>query len=477
MIHVIGIRIVNADIYDHLSTAGLFLHRPSDKFSTKTTVLYKDGQFLDLDQSIPHAPVIYLKRKDKDVFEDLINKTVGCLGKENIFGASKRLADAVLKLHIGYRSAKIKKTIYEIISDHSEINVTIYIGIPFMRVVMSDNIEPFMTRWRIGRFSSGMAVESAYQKECFSNKLDTMPLDANISEDSYFIIRKDPSKHRLLNSAADQLLETKIKDYYLDMITNPMVESFRECLSTDQSLPGALGASIFDLDTLFSLDRLQISTSFENFGKRSFILLDNCADFLPDNMEILEARYSKVQRLLDGKPLNSNMSIDKSIIIYTNFLNKAQLSERHGRISDSFLLAIMAVEIILGTDDNPQKQDQPTKLTTSRAALIYAMRYKIEYKEAKKRMDGLYNARSRYVHQGREITVEKLQVVWEFTECILESLLQVRSNFDSFDNEFLSNYWYPRLDHLISGAKIGQRSSDETYAELGLHFPTSYLDS
>jgi hypothetical protein len=92
-------------------------------------------------------------------------------------------------------------------------------------------------------------------------------------------------------------------------------------------------------------------------------------------------------------------------------------------------------------------------------------------------MDGLYNARSRYVHQGREITVEKLQVVWEFTECILESLLQVRSNFDSFDNEFLSNYWYPRLDHLISGAKIGQRSSDETYAELGLHFPTSYLDS
>lgn len=450
------------DIHNDRSTCDFYLHKPSDKFKQKLMVFYNEGQFCNLESEISSAAKtsIFLYKKDKENFSNLLNKTLACLNKENIFGASKNLAEAVLALNIGFRVTGKQISIYEMIAEHTEVSTTMYIGLPFLPIIMSEQNEIFLESWRVGRFSTGAAVLIAHKKEGFTAP-PAKTEDGHFSNMSdAFLLRKDKVNYRMIRSASDPSLDEKLRGYYMDMLVYPIAEKFKSDLNSDQLLPGALGASIFDVQKLFQVNELRIDVSFQKFGNRSNVLMSHSSDWLSDDMKVLESTYVKVRDLLLDKPLDHDSLVDKAILLYGNFVNKAQLSERQGRTSESFLLGITAIEIILGGPAACRK----------RAALIYGAKYKTEYREAEIEMGKLYDSRSRYVHNGKEIIPEKLKLLFNFTEAIMISLLYMRQLCDISEKDFLTKYWYPRLDHVIASTNIGEKVNDKLIAECGLHF-------
>jgi hypothetical protein len=440
-----------------------FLVRPGEE-RRKQMLRFQHGQFTEIEGAPEGAgalPAIYLRRIYKEDFSSLLRETEIELRKNQIFGASSMLAESALILNIAYRQTDTPISLENMLGMVQEVDTTTFIGIPAMAVIMSGQDESLLLGFRVGRFMvGGHALYQHYKlfeqsaKETQNSGKQDVPIAGSW-------IMRDPISCRVLAAAFDKSLVSEVRELHLGQLAGCLAEAFKSEFALDQSIPVALGAPAFDTNTLFSLNHLRIDVTFGTQGSSSQILLNHGSQTIPANIGELGLKNGVLAELQGDKPLGAFPDVDRMLGTFSRFLLKAKAHEIGSRSSDAFIHCVFALDLALGG-----KQDS-TKNTTRRAAAIYSAATGVRFKDAEKELRAIFDARSKYVHEGTEISNEKFLLLLEICSFIAECLLRARASTGAEGPKFITEHWYPRLDLLVAAMIAGVQLSREHFLECG----------
>ena len=91
---------------------------------------------------------------------------------------------------------------------------------------------------------------------------------------------------------------------------------------------------------------------------------------------------------------------------------------------------------------------------------------------AEKELRSIVDARSKYVHEGAEISVEKISLLLQICSLIAECLLRARASTNASSEKFITEHWYPRLDLLVAAMIAGVELTSEHFRECGVREPS-----
>jgi hypothetical protein len=340
-----------------------------------------------------------------------------------------------------------------------------FIGIPSMAVVMSGETEPFLLGIRVGRLMKG--GNANYQNQMLFEKSTAErkdPGEPDLPHAGAWILR-EPIACRVLSAAFDKSLASDVRDHHLSHLALYLANTFKSDLAHDQTIPVALGAPVFETDALFQLDHLRIDVAFGEHGCTSQILMNTGAQTIPANIAEIELKNQVLNEFLRDKPLGSCPDVDRMLGTFSRFLMKAKAHETGSRTSDAFIHCVFALDLALGG-----KQDN-TRNTTRRAAAIYVGASGVPFKSAEKELRALFDARSKYVHEGTEISEQKFSFLLEICSSVAECLLRTRFSSGAMSERFITEHWYPRLDLLVAAMIASAELSSEHFRECGVKVP------
>ncbi len=90
-------------------------------------------------------------------------------------------------------------------------------------------------------------------------------------------------------------------------------------------------------------------------------------------------------------------------------------------------------------------------------------------------MKDIFNARSKYVHRGEEISDEKFSLLLKICSLIAECLLRSRVSNEARSEKFITESWHPRLDLLVAAMNAGVELSSEHFLECGVIAPSAVV--
>jgi hypothetical protein len=128
-----------------------------------------------------------------------------------------------------------------------------------------------------------------------------------------------------------------------------------------------------------------------------------------------------------------------------------------GQVSEALLHFIMAVESVLSS------RQQTTDAVTNRSAAVGMLLAGGDYVVLLKNAAKLYDARSRYVHQGEHVSDELLEPARELVGQVAQVLLALArvGNLSQQD-------WLKKLDHCAAAFNAGERVDASVRQTMGL---------
>jgi hypothetical protein len=276
---------------------------------------------------------------------------------------------------------------------------------------------------------------------------------------------REPIACRVLSAAFDKSLASDVRDHHLGQVGINLAKTFQSEFSLDQSLPAALGAPAFDTHALFMLDHFQIAVAFGKHGSTSQIVMNHGVGLIPNNIDEIGSKNKVLNDLLKDKPFGACPDIDRMLETFSRFLVKAKAHETGSRPSDAFIHCVFALDLALGG-----KQEN-TKNTTRRAAVIYSAASDVTFKSAEKDLKAIFDARSKYVHEGTEISDERFSLLLDICSLVTECLLRARISIEANSKTFITEHWYPRLDLLVAAMNAGVEIGSEHFRACGVKVP------
>ena len=431
-------------------------------------MMLQHGAAKAIDDQVPRdvaGPVIYFEKAHQESVTGLLRELEIELKKSRLTGASIELAEAVLALCISCRETDNQPSLDDIVQSSAEISATLYLGIPFMTLILTPRGEDLLPEFRIGRFHIGMSTLAEHK-----HRFPPEPAEHNDSPLTTIgrpagWLRRDPVDCRILNAALDSTIAGKFRDTYLTIVGNHLAMVAKGELDDDQTVPVALGGSPFDVDKLFSLHGLRVDVAFGDRACTSGYVMNYGSDILPVDPLSLRRTGAALRKQLDPRRLGECPGIDNLLSAYSRFLLKARIHENGGRASDAFIHCVFALDLALGGDQ------ETTKTISRRAAAIHSACSGVPFLEAEKAMKEIYRMRSKYVHAG--VTVRALDTSTLSTICkeVTESLLRVRLQDDAVESNFATAVWHPRLDLLAAAMRVNAKINPENYEKCGLTPP------
>ncbi len=411
-------------------------------------------------------PAIYLRKAHREDFLNLLRETEIELRKNQIFGGSSQLAESVLVLNIAYRQTDTPIPLEQMLGKYQDVEATTFIGIPFMAVIMSGQTEPLLLGVKVGRFMVGGRALHQHHKLFEQSAAASRDSGTPDVPTAGSWIMREPIACRVLSAAFDKSLASDVREHHLGILALYLAKAFQSDLAFDQSVPVALGAPAFDTNALFSLNHLRIDVSFGEHGSTSQILLNDGSRSIPRNITEIELKDRIFRNLQGDQPLGSCPDVDRMLRTFSTFLLKAKAHETGSRPSDAFIHCVFALDLALGG-----KQDT-TKNITRRAAVIYSAASGVPFKAAERELRAIFDARSKYVHEGTEIADEKFSLLLKICSLIAECLLRARTSNEARSERFITEHWYPRLDLLVAAMIAGVELSSNHFLECGVQAPS-----
>lgn len=457
----------------HLDTIrNCYLLRPKGNRSKGFCCLI-DGEVFEVEATEKAGRAsIYFRRNFKDDLLSLIKEVTIGLQKNRITGASNNLAEAVVILCIAYRQISEVVTLEKVLSEFADIEATIFVGIPTMAVIMSD-VKNFLRGVPVGRFVIGGNSNVEHYKRFEKHSAEHNENERNGPPKSGAWIMREPLTCRVISAAFDESLSSEARDSYLALVTANLSKQFKSDFEADQSIPAALGAAVIDSDVLFGLEDLQLKIDFGILGISEYTIVKSGAGLsIPDNLSEMGEKDAVAKRLIAGMPLGSCPDIDRLLETYSRFLLKAKSHETSSRPSEAFIHYVFALDLALGG------KSDTTKNTTRRSAAIYSGASGTPFKSAEKELRALFDARSKYVHEGIEITEQDFILLRQICGMVTECLLRSRHATLADNKRFVSDYLYPRLDLVVAAMNAGVELGDGIfYKECGIKQPAKAVSS
>jgi hypothetical protein len=146
---------------------------------------------------------------------------------------------------------------------------------------------------------------------------------------------------------------------------------------------------------------------------------------------------------------------------FVRFVARARKHFWHGRIDESFLHFVIALDLLLG------EPAASTKAIGNRVAVLVYSHFARTFEAQKKEIESLYDKRSRYVHEGQSPSETDLKAVESVCGEVLSCLLRLYSEPQNHEPGFIRQ-WYKNLDYLVSALQAGKLVSEEELQANGI---------
>lgn len=263
----------------------------------------------------------------------------------------------------------------------------------------------------------------------------------------------------------EEIFITKILDVYYQAINQFFLKQIRSNIK-DYLLvyeSGALVSWSSEEDSLQNLFQKTISLFLwekknETWGTWALLSEKNAihtndwpADLMPKCKKWLleELGFTK---------LSLEKPFDKVIAIYSKFLNRALDHFYFGRDDESFLHFVIALDLLFGLEG------KSTDSICNRVAVLTYQQMSVSFEEQVRKIKRLYDCRSKYVHEGKQIQVENLEDINKICREVLWDLLATSSTskFEDID------LWLRQIDFVASAIKASKEVMESEFINIGI---------
>lgn len=328
--------------------------------------------------------------------------------------------------------------------------------------------------FRIGKFTIGPFPSEIVESRCVRAGSDYAKKYKSRFNKYTFSIYSEPEKCKVLDwydltkvYNVDIFMNSRIYsliDYYFYVMSQVSFELFFKELRLLQEIPQAFGSGWFDVDAmmhLFDTDRLSIWLDIggKNGGWVSPGMIGQVRiDFGGFHIG-LPYVYAELKKQFGN--WEKSTELYNVIRLYCSYLAKARISEHIGHTADALLNYVIALDLLLG-----EKGSSSDSFSTRCAALTYLVLSR-EYKDLVRDCKLVYDARSRYVHEGKVPEYNSIEKINRVSKEIALCLFRLNKN-PWGNEEGFHKKWILYIDVLVAKINAAQQPSTDDYSNAGV---------
>lgn len=415
------------------------------------------------EQLTQDRPILYFRSKYRVDFENLRKEVKIALRKGRVTAASEELAEAAIAMAVAYRQVIRMDAVNELFEDTLSVQAAVFLGVPDLTATFAEGGTEAFFGFRFGRFTVGVDALRVHNS-LFGNEESLNASELGLSGRPGLWFMREPLDCTLLSVALDQRIRASTRDYYFELLGGHLGFNLRGDILADQRICAALNVPTFDVERLLYLHGLRIDVAFGQSATTRLTLLNYESRVIPSGID----RLGDCDRWLksNSKIPFGSAGIDKTLLKFAEYVQKANAHDVGARPSDAFIHYVFALDLLLGGRDT-------TRNVSNRASVIYACSSSKSFQNVRKDLLGLYDRRSKYVHQGLEIPIATVEEIADVCRSVMECLLRVRNLRETDTEDYLEQIWFRGLDYLAAAMYASADVPDEHFEKYGVIPPGS----
>ena len=258
-------------------------------------------------------------------------------------------------------------------------------------------------------------------------------------------------------------LEYLVDQYFSNLAALYFADFFVE-LHRVQEVPMALGSDWFDLNKLREvLGSHQISVFLKIGGDNVGFVTPSASLVMNLNLGGGHVGLPFTEKYLQhhfGFTAFTDCEIHRSLQNFCHFLAMAAQHVASGRDAEAFLHHVIALDLLLGDAGS-----STNSLSTRSAALVFRALNQ-DYQAVVKDLVRIYNARSKFVHEGKQPDLSLLTVVKKICREVAFCLFRLQQD-EKFRVAGFHDRWLKDLDFVIAATEAGQLLNDADWQRVG----------
>jgi len=191
-------------------------------------------------------------------------------------------------------------------------------------------------------------------------------------------------------------------------------------------------------------------------ASKYYVNLQSLHKTIPESLKILKDDY--------GISEFQDTEIHQILKSYCRFFCLGKNEWDNDKINEAFLNFMIGVEIALSEENGI------TKSLSQRAAVMLSHRKPEQFNFFEKSVEDLYKSRSRFVHNGKDISLENLELLSTICFAIFLVLLRLQKNNTNHDSGAIKK-WHQRLDYLAGALRANKVMSEDEFRQCGIVTP------
>lgn len=259
-------------------------------------------------------------------------------------------------------------------------------------------------------------------------------------------------------------LEYLVDQYFSNLAALCFADFFAE-LHRVQEVPMALGSGWFDLRKLREvLGSHQISVFLKIGGDNVGFVSPSASLVMNLNLGGGHVGIPFTEKYLYrhfGFEMFTDCEIHRSLQSFCHFLAMAAHHDAFGRDTEAFLHYVIALDLLLGDTGS-----STNSVSTRSAALVFRV-FNQDYQAVVKDLLRIYNARSKFVHEGKQPDSSLLpmakKICGEVAFCLFRLQREEKYRIAGFHDR-----WLKDLDFVIAATEAGRQVSGEDWQRVGV---------
>ncbi|MDO7876164.1 HEPN domain-containing protein [Hymenobacter sp. ASUV-10] len=438
----------------------------------KKLVVYEEsiGQTATGKIKIPEVSLWYSEETSPIRMQSFIEKVKKILAK-NKHLASESIVRCILLIYAGHpkKSTKPVESFNEIVELIQEVQAFQYFVLPDIRGLFPDDIN-------FGDFTIGRLDENELRYKCQKAGSDYYELYKSDLHGKMVVKRQAINvhiinwhqfsyKYSLISDATGWLNRVLI---YFECLSNELFEEFWKEFNEQQNLQIALGLpDIYDktFRQLLNSEPITIFPNIEANGKRHGYVVPQKIGMLGISMDFdLGKKIDSLNQEL-AKEYNfsgfNETEIHKTIKSFAKFVAKAHRYLDDQKPDEGFVHFIIALDLLLGESSSSSKS------VSERVAALVSLREGKEFEDVRKLVGKLYDARSKYVHEGQSVPDVYIQDTSNLCKTVLICLLSYQKHAIK-DRDSTFEKWRKQLNLIVSSLVLEEPISDDFLLKIGV---------
>jgi len=155
--------------------------------------------------------------------------------------------------------------------------------------------------------------------------------------------------------------------------------------------------------------------------------------------------------------------MDSTVANYCRFLRRARRHIETGHRDEAFLHFVIALDLLFGLDGNSAES------VSRRSAMVVYRALGNSLFEQHALIKRLYDARSKYVHEGTPPSAAQLNAIAGVCREVLWALLRTQQeSMKGTTRAARSEEWLRHLDYLFAAIEAGKPPSESEFSEAGI---------